>query len=71
MFILVLLMGDKNTGKTCILSRFAYNEFSIKSKSKYGIDFGTKVVQLNNNKASINTHIWDTSRYSRYNGGNN
>ncbi|KAL6602585.1 ras-domain-containing protein [Neocallimastix sp. 'constans'] len=62
----VLLMGDKNTGKTCILSRFAYNEFSIKSKSKYGIDFGTKVVQLNNNKASINTHIWDTSRYSRH-----
>ncbi|KAG4089035.1 P-loop containing nucleoside triphosphate hydrolase protein [Neocallimastix lanati (nom. inval.)] len=62
----VLLMGDKGTGKTCILSRFAYNEFSIKSKSKYGIDFGTKVVQLNNNKTAINTHIWDTSRYSRH-----
>jgi len=62
----VLLMGDKGTGKTCILSRFAYNEFSIKSKAKYGIDFGTKLVQLNNNKVSINTHIWDTSRYSKH-----
>eukprot|EP00833_Pecoramyces_ruminatium_P005805 jgi/Orpsp1_1/1179837/evm.model.c7180000070998.1 len=62
----VLIMGDKGTGKTCILSRFAYNEFSIKSKAKYGIDFGTKLVQLNNNKASINTHIWDTSRYSKH-----
>jgi len=59
-------MGDTGVGKTCILSRFAYNEFSIKSKSKYGIDFGTKIVQLNNNKTTINTHIWDTSRYSRY-----
>lgn len=62
----VLLMGDSGTGKTCILSRYAYNEFSIKSKSKYGIDFGTKVVQLNNNKVSVNTHIWDTSRYSKH-----
>jgi len=62
----VLLMGDTGTGKTCILSRFAYNEFSIKSKAKYGIDFGTKVVQLNNNKTAVNTHIWDTSRYSKH-----
>jgi len=62
----VLLMGDTGTGKTCILSRFAYNEFSIKSNSRYGIDFGTKIVQLNNNKTMINTHIWDTSRYSKH-----
>ncbi|ORX57176.1 ras-domain-containing protein [Piromyces finnis] len=62
----VLLMGDTGVGKTCILSRYAYNEFSIKSKSKYGIDFGTKVVQLNNNKTTVNTHIWDTSRYSKH-----
>ena len=42
----VVLVGDSGVGKSCLLSRFAWDQFSLESKSTIGVEFATKTVQI-------------------------
>ena len=44
----VVLIGDSGVGKTNILSRYVRDEFSIETKSTVGVEFGSKIVKVNN-----------------------
>ena len=60
----VVLIGDSGVGKTNILSRYVRDEFSIETKSTVGVEFGSKIVKLNN--INIKVQIWDTAGQERY-----
>jgi small GTP-binding protein len=55
----ILLIGDKNIGKTSILNRYLYNNFYEKQKKTIGIDFYKTSIVKNN--IMYNLNIWDTS----------
>lgn len=60
----VVLIGDSGVGKTNILSRYVRDEFSIETKSTVGVEFGSKIVKVNNQ--TIKVQIWDTAGQERY-----
>ena len=60
----LVLIGDSGVGKTNILSRYVRDEFSIETKSTVGVEFGSKIVKLNN--INIKVQIWDTAGQERY-----
>lgn len=43
----VLLVGESRVGKSNLTSRFARNEFSLKSELTMGVDFAKRNVQVN------------------------
>ena len=45
-FYKVILIGDSGVGKSCLLSRFTYNEFNTESKTTIGVDFATKTIEV-------------------------
>lgn len=60
----ILTLGDASVGKTCILLRFAENEFPLSTMPTIGIEYKTKVIELRGRK--INLQIWDTAGQERY-----
>ena len=61
LFIVVVLIGDSNVGKTNILSRFTQDEFNLDSKATVGVEFSSKCVKVNN--SIIKAQIWDTGMF--------
>ncbi len=60
----LVLVGDSGVGKSNIISRFTKNEFNLESKTTIGVEFATKVVDLDGR--SIKVQIWDTAGQERY-----
>ena len=42
----IVLIGDANVGKTCIVQRFKYGTFVEKHSSTIGVDFTLKTIEL-------------------------
>jgi Ras-related protein Rab-2A len=55
----VIILGDTGVGKSCILLRFSENTFSEQHNVTIGVEFGSKAMEINNNK--IKLQIWDTA----------
>ena len=51
-------------GKSNIISRFTKNEFNLESKTTIGVEFATKVVEIEGEP--IKVQIWDTAGQERY-----
>jgi small GTP-binding protein len=60
----LIIVGDSSVGKTNILTRYTKNVFSDDSKATIGVEFGTKILDLNDHK--IKLQIWDTAGQERY-----
>ncbi|XP_003385079.1 PREDICTED: ras-related protein Rab-13-like [Amphimedon queenslandica] len=60
----LLLCGDSSVGKTCLISRFADNEFRHTHINTIGIDFKLKLFTIRDKK--IRMQIWDTAGQERY-----
>lgn len=60
----VLLIGDTAVGKTCILCRFANDEFKASHLSTIGIDFKMRTFDVEGQKIRI--QMWDTAGQERY-----
>ena len=56
----VVLIGDSGVGKSDLLSRFTRNEFNLESKSTIGVEFDTRMIQVDGK--TIKAQIWDTGR---------
>jgi small GTP-binding protein len=60
----VVLVGDSGVGKSNIISKFTKNEFIMESKTTIGVEFATKIVNID--EKSIKVQIWDTAGQERY-----
>jgi len=60
----ILLVGDSGVGKSCILLRYADDEFSSNFVTTIGIDFKMKEVTVNDTTAKL--QIWDTAGQERF-----
>ena len=63
MFKLVII-GDSYVGKTNIMTRYLNNEFRDDSKATVGVEFGSKLFNIENHK--VKAQIWDTAGQERY-----
>jgi small GTP-binding protein len=64
MIFKLVLIGDSGVGKSNILTRFIDNKFNLESKATVGVEFGTKIFDVN--KTKIKAQIWDTAGQERY-----
>ncbi|CAG0917312.1 unnamed protein product [Notodromas monacha] len=61
----VILVGDSGVGKTSILQAFTDKSFFEVSDPTVGVDFFSKVVQLNDG-SRIKLQLWDTAGQERF-----
>ena len=60
----LVLIGDTGVGKSCLLLRFADNQFTESYISTIGVDFRFKTVQVDGK--TIKLQIWDTAGQERF-----
>jgi len=60
----ILLVGDQNVGKSCLLLRFAENAFTESHIPTIGVDFKIRTIDLNGK--IIKLQIWDTAGQERF-----
>ena len=60
----VVLIGDSGVGKSSLLSRFAWDQFSLDTKSTIGVEFATKTVRIDGQ--TVKAQLWDTAGQERY-----
>ena len=60
----LILIGDSYVGKSNILLKYLKNQFNENSKTRIGVEFGTKNIIINNKRIKI--QIWDTAGQERY-----
>lgn len=62
-FIIIGNTGEKKfnlgVGKSCVLLRFIHEEFRNNHEVTIGIEFGSKVIQIE--EQSIKLQVWDTA----------
>ena len=63
-FFKMVLLGDSSVGKSCLLVRFADDEFNENYVSTIGVDFRFRSLRHNGKK--IKLQIWDTAGQERY-----
>ena len=55
-----IIVGDSSVGKSCLLLNFIKKEFRINHEVTVGVDFGVKMLELED-KSIIKLYIWDTA----------
>ena len=60
----LIIVGDSFVGKTNIMSQYIRKEFSLNTKSTVGVEFGAKIIKIENKL--IKAQIWDTAGEERY-----
>jgi small GTP-binding protein len=60
----IVLIGDWGVGKTNILSQYTRGEFILGSAGTIGVQFSTKVLQIDN--AVVKVQVWDTAGQDKY-----
>ena len=61
----VVLIGNSGVGKSNLLSRLNTNEFSDEFLSTIGVEFLTKVLEVDG--VRVKAQVWDTAGQERYN----
>ena len=62
----MVIIGDSGVGKSNLLSRFTRNEFHLDSKSTIGVEFLTKILEVDGVKEEAGaTNEGDTVQSSR------
>ena len=60
----IVLIGDSNVGKSCLLIRFADDCFTENYITTIGVDFRFRTLTVNKN--TVKLQIWDTAGQERY-----
>ena len=60
----IVLIGDSNVGKSCLLIRFADDWFTENYITTIGVDFRFRTLTVNKN--TVKLQIWDTAGQERY-----
>lgn len=64
MIFKILIIGDSGVGKSNLLLRYVKNEFMSDMRSTVGVEFGSKLLTIDNVK--VKAQIWDTAGQERY-----
>jgi len=59
-----IIIGDAGSGKSCMLHQFIEGKQKKSSSHTIGVEFGSKILQVGNNKVKL--QIWDTAGQDRY-----
>eukprot|EP01060_Flectonema_neradi_P015406 TRINITY_DN22008_c0_g1_i4.p1 TRINITY_DN22008_c0_g1~~TRINITY_DN22008_c0_g1_i4.p1 ORF type:complete len:225 (+),score=22.30 TRINITY_DN22008_c0_g1_i4:55-675(+) len=59
-----IIVGDSDTGKSCILHRFTQGKFVEDLTHTIGVEFGAKIVDVMGK--TVKLQIWDTAGQERY-----
>lgn len=62
----VVLLGNQQTGKTQILSRFTQNTFDNNYQTTIGVDFKTKTIDLLEPEKQVKLQFWDIAGQERF-----
>ena len=62
----IVFLGTSAPGKTCIIGRFVYNEFSYNFMATPGASFVSKTIFMKDENQYIKFEIWDTSSGLKY-----
>jgi GTPase SAR1 family protein len=54
----IILVGDANVGKSCILSKYTKDEYKSNYNITIGVEFSSKTLDFNNK--TVKLQIWDT-----------
>jgi Ras-related protein Rab-1A len=63
-FLKYVIVGDSSVGKSCLLLRFADDQFNENYMTTIGVDFRFKTVKSNNKNVKL--QIWDTAGQERF-----
>lgn len=59
----IILIGDSNVGKTCLVRRYLENQYR-ETGNTIGLEYATKVIEINSE--SVTVRIWDTAGQEKY-----
>lgn len=64
----LVLIGDSGVGKSCLLLRFADDNFTDSYISTIGVDFRFRTININSNgiNRTVKLQIWDTAGQERF-----
>jgi small GTP-binding protein len=60
----ILLIGESGVGKSCLIVRYADNQFNERHISTIGVDF--KIKNIEHQQKKIKLQIWDTAGQERF-----
>ncbi|XP_030071096.1 ras-related protein Rab-19 isoform X2 [Microcaecilia unicolor] len=60
----IILIGDSNVGKTCVVHRFKSHLFPEKQQNTIGVDFTVRSLDIEGKKVKI--QVWDTAGQERF-----
>ncbi|EAR95585.1 small guanosine triphosphatase family (GTPase)-like Ras family protein (macronuclear) [Tetrahymena thermophila SB210] len=60
----IVFLGDQSVGKTSIINRFIYDNFTGSEQPTVGIDFICKTLQMDNK--TLRLQLWDTAGQERF-----
>ncbi|KAG8371680.1 hypothetical protein BUALT_Bualt13G0113500 [Buddleja alternifolia] len=60
----IVVIGDSAVGKSNLLARFARDEFDHNSKATIGVEFQTRVVEVDGKE--VKAQVWDTAGQERF-----
>ncbi|XP_070847863.1 ras-related protein Rab-19-like [Chaetodon trifascialis] len=60
----IILIGDSNVGKTCVVQNFKSGIFSEKQQNTIGVDFSVRTLDIEGKKVKM--QVWDTAGQERF-----
>ncbi|XP_044296986.1 ras-related protein Rab-19 [Varanus komodoensis] len=60
----IILIGDSNVGKTCVVHRFKSGQYHAKQQNTIGVDFTVRSLDIDGKKVKI--QVWDTAGQERF-----
>ncbi|XP_039616605.1 ras-related protein Rab-19 isoform X1 [Polypterus senegalus] len=60
----IVLIGDSNVGKTCVVHRFKSGIFAEKQQNTIGVDFTVRTLEIEGKKVKM--QVWDTAGQERF-----
>lgn len=62
----IIIIGDSNAGKSSFFHQFLHAKFKKQATQTIGVEFGAKVITLQNDKRRVKINVWDTAGQERY-----
>nr|XP_015813443.2 ras-related protein Rab-19 [Nothobranchius furzeri] len=60
----IILIGDTNVGKTCVVQNFKSGMFTEKQQNTIGVDFTVRTVDIKGKRVKM--QVWDTAGQERF-----
>lgn len=65
----IILIGDSNVGKTCVIHSFRSGLFSDGQHNTIGVDFTVRTIDIDGKRVKVSTQIWDLLEFQCFFGG--